>query len=114
MAALEGQSGTLDLTEPCARCGRAIGALPVASACPSGRATPKFYLFPTRNVFHGTCLATEVMELASPQQCSKIRSIMLRLSRVCLRHLQRFTYILLLLLDCSDMMSVPLWFVCHS
>ncbi|BDA49156.1 Vacuolar protein sorting-associated protein 18 homolog [Coccomyxa sp. Obi] len=84
MAALERQSGTLDLTEPCARCGRAIGAQPVASACPSGRATPKFYLFPTRNAFHGTCLATEVMELASPQQCSKIRSIMLRLSRISL------------------------------
>lgn len=88
MAALEGQSGTLDLAEPCARCGRAIGGQPMASTCPHGGAVPQFYLFPTGNAFHGACLASEVMDLASPQQASKIQSIILRLSQVCIQLLR--------------------------
>ncbi len=82
MTALEGQSGTLDIAELCARCGRAIGAQPVASTCPHGGAVPQFYLFPTGNAFHGACLASEVMELALPQQASRIQSLILRLSQV--------------------------------
>lgn len=82
MAALEGQAGTLNLSEPCARCGSAIGAAAGASAAPAGGAMPRYYLFPTGNAFHGSCLAAEVIELAGPQQRSHILSLCNRLSQV--------------------------------
>jgi hypothetical protein len=82
MAALEGQAGTLSLAEPCARCGRAIGVAPAASASPSGGMMPQYYLFPTGNAFHGSCLAAEVMDLAPAQQRASIHSLCTRLSQV--------------------------------
>ena len=87
MAALEGQAGTLDLSEPCARCGRALGTVPRADAEQTGGAVPRFYLFPTGNAFHGACLAAEVMASATPQQRSQTQSILRRLAQVLLASL---------------------------
>jgi hypothetical protein len=83
MAALDGQAGTLDLAEPCARCGRALGTLPGARAGPSGGSVPQFYLFPTGNAFHGACLAAEVMASAAPEQRAAILATLKQLSQVC-------------------------------
>ena len=88
MAALDGQAGTLDLTEQCARCGRALGSLPGASAESSDGSVPQFYLFPTGNAFHGVCLAAEIMASATPEQCSSIKTTLKRLSQVTLTSLR--------------------------
>ena len=82
MAALEGQAGTLDLAEPCARCGRALGTVPRADAEHTGGAVPQFYLFPTGNAFHGACLAAEALASAPPQQRAKLQGILKRLAQV--------------------------------
>ncbi len=82
MAALEGQAGTLDLAEPCARCGRALGTVPRTDAEHSGGAVPRYYLFPTGNAFHGACLAAEAMAAAAPQQRAKTQAILRRLAQV--------------------------------
>ena len=82
MAALEQRTATLDLSEPCARCGWAVGDGPPASAGPSGGAVPPYFLFPSGNAFHGVCLAVEVMDLVAPQQRSRIKALLSRLSKV--------------------------------
>ena len=82
MAALDGQAGTLDLTEPCARCGRALGTVPGTRAEPSGGSVPQYYLFPTGNAFHGVCLAAEVMASATLEQRTNILATLKQLSQV--------------------------------
>ncbi len=82
MAALEHRAATLDLSEGCARCGVAVGEPPPATAGISGGAVPPFYLFPSGNAFHGTCLASEVMQLAPPPQQQRIHTLLTRLSQV--------------------------------
>ena len=47
MAALEQRTATLDMSEPCARCGIPVGAPPPPAVGPSGGAVPQLYLFPT-------------------------------------------------------------------
>ena len=82
MAALEQRTATLDLAEPCARCGRSIGARPPPAAGVSGGCMPQYYLFPTGNAFHGTCLAAEVCETAPHKQRDHIRDLLTRLAAV--------------------------------
>ena len=82
MAALEHRAATLDLSEGCARCRVAVGEPPPATAGISGGAVPPFYLFPSGNAFHGTCLASEVMQLAPPRQQQRIHTLLTRLSQV--------------------------------
>ncbi|KAK9814445.1 hypothetical protein WJX72_006013 [[Myrmecia] bisecta] len=82
MAALEQRTATLDLSEPCARCQRAVGDAPPASAGPSGGAVPRFYLFPSGNAFHGVCAGAEVMDLVAPSQRARIQTLLTRLSQV--------------------------------
>ncbi|DBA75172.1 hypothetical protein WJX77_011350 [Trebouxia sp. C0004] len=82
MAALEHRAATLDLSEGCARCGVAVGEPPPATAGISGGAVPPFYLFPSGNAFHGTCLASEVMQVAPPPQQQRIHTLLTRLSQV--------------------------------
>ncbi|KAL3143378.1 hypothetical protein ABBQ38_002206 [Trebouxia sp. C0009 RCD-2024] len=82
MAALEHRAATLDLSEECARCGVAVGEPPHATAGISGGCVPQFYLFPSGNAFHGTCLASEVMQLVPPPQQQRIHNLLLRLSQV--------------------------------
>ena len=82
MAALEHRAATLDLSEGCARCGVAVGEPPPATAGISGGAVPPFYLFPSGNAFHGTCLASEVMQLAPSPQQQRIHTLLTRLSQV--------------------------------
>ena len=82
MAALEHRAATLDMSEPCARCGVAVGEPPPATAGPSGGAVPPFYLFPSGNAFHGTCLAAEVSKLVPAPQQQRIQALLSRLSQV--------------------------------
>ena len=82
MALLEQRTATLDLTEPCARCGRAVGEAAYAASGPTGGAIPRYFLFPTGNAFHGSCLAEEVMALAAPQQKARIMALLTALSQV--------------------------------
>ena len=82
MAALEHRAATLDLSEGCARCGVAVGEAPPAIAGISGGSVPQFYLFPSGNAFHGTCLANEVMQLVPPPQQQRIHTLLTRLSQV--------------------------------
>ena len=82
MAALEHRAATLDLAEGCARCGAPVGELPAATAGISGGSVPQFYLFPSGNAFHGTCLASEVMQLVPAAQQQRIRALLTRLSQV--------------------------------
>ena len=82
MAALDHRAATLDLSEGCARCGVAVGEPPPATAGISGGAVPPFYLFPSGNAFHCTCLASEVMQLVPPAQQQRIHTLLTRLSQV--------------------------------
>lgn len=82
MAALDHRAATLDLSEGCARCGVAVGEAPLATAGTSGGAVPPFYLFPSGNAFHCTCLASEVMQLVPPAQQQRIHTLLTRLSQV--------------------------------
>lgn len=82
MAALEHRAATLDLSEGCARCGVAVGEPPPATAGISGGSVPQFYLFPSGNAFHGTCLASEVLQLVPPTQQQRINTLLTRLSQV--------------------------------
>ena len=82
MAALEHRAATLDMSEPCARCGVAVGEPPPATAGPSGGAVPPFYLFPSGNAFHGACLAAEVSKLVPAPQQQRIQALLSRLSQV--------------------------------
>lgn len=82
MAALEHRAATLDLSEGCARCGVAVGEPPPATAGISGGCVPPFYLFPSGNAFHGTCLAHEVMQLVPPPQQQRIHTLLTTLSQV--------------------------------
>lgn len=89
VAMLEHRRATLDLAEPCARCGRGVGEAPAASAGPSGGAVPKYFLFPTGNTFHGSCLAQEVIALAPPQQQARIKALLTALAKASQNHLGR-------------------------
>ena len=82
MAALEHRAATLDLSEGCARCGVAVGEPPPATAGISGGCVPQFYLFPSGNAFHGTCLANEAMQLVPPPHQHRIHTLLTRLSQV--------------------------------
>ncbi|KAK9832068.1 hypothetical protein WJX81_003754 [Elliptochloris bilobata] len=82
MVALEQRTATLDMSEPCARCGAPVGAPPPPAAGPSGGAVPQLYLFPTGNAFHGACLAAEVIDMSPPDMSARIAGIMKRLSQV--------------------------------
>eukprot|EP00884_Botryococcus_braunii_P001644 jgi/Botrbrau1/11480/Bobra.0360s0007.1 len=82
MALLERRQATLDASEPCAKCGRAVGAPPAKpSAMPGGVEMARFYLFPTGNAFHGVCLLEEVRETAPAPQAARINSLLLQLSQ---------------------------------
>lgn len=83
MAALEHRAATLDLSEPCARCGIAVGEPPPTTAGPSGGAVPPFFLFPSGNAFHGSCLAAETSKLAPAPRQKRIAALLSRLSQVC-------------------------------
>ena len=54
----------------------------LASAGPSGGALPPFYLFPTGNAFHGSCLAAEVATLSTPANKKRIQGLVQRLAQV--------------------------------
>ena len=82
MAALEHRAATLDLSEGCAQCGVAVGEPPPATAGISGGSVPQFYLFPSGNAFHGTCLASEVLQLVPPPQQQRIHSLLTHLAQV--------------------------------
>ncbi len=81
MALLDMRQATLDVTEPCARCGRPVGGPPLAAGGAAAGALPRFYLFPTGNAFHGVCLAAEVGDLAAPAQAARISSLTQRLAK---------------------------------
>ena len=53
-----------------------------AGAGPSGGALPPFYLFPTGNAFHGSCLAAEVAALSTPANMKRIQGLAQRLAQV--------------------------------
>jgi vacuolar protein sorting-associated protein 18 len=82
MAALDQRSATLDLSEPCARCGAALQEPPPLASGPFGGAMPEFYLFPTGNAFHGSCLCSEVLQFCSAPQRARIKHVQEALSKV--------------------------------
>ena len=72
MAALDQRGATLDLSELCASCREPLSAPAPSSAGPSGGALPPFYLFPSGNAFHGSCLCQLGADLAVPAQRTRI------------------------------------------
>lgn len=103
MAALEHSAATLDMSEPCARCSTAVGEPPPATAGPSGGAVPPFFLFPSGNAFHGTCLAAEVSKLQPAPQQQRIQALLLRLSQVTVQ-----SYTSSMLLCCRSLLNFVL------
>lgn len=74
MAKLEQRTATLSEVEPCASCGRAVGASPPSEA--PATALPPYFLFPTGNAFHGTCLTREVLALATASQRQRLHNLL--------------------------------------
>ncbi|KAL6750360.1 hypothetical protein V8C86DRAFT_2814246 [Haematococcus lacustris] len=69
LAVLATRTATVSLAAPCARCGRPLANTPPDSAIgtlPAGGAMPSFLVFPSGLVYHGSCCAAEVCELAAP------------------------------------------------
>ena len=82
MASLQKRTATLDLAQPCARCGQPLGSSAPQSLGPQGGSVPALYLFPTGNAFHGVCAAAEVVALAIPAQAAKVRDLLGQLAQV--------------------------------
>ncbi len=87
MAALERRTAAVDLSEPCASCGRPLAAAPPAASGASGGALPPCLLFPTGNGFHGACACAEAAALAAPQVAGRIRYLQQTLAQVGCLHL---------------------------
>ena len=80
MAKLDQRAGTLSEAEPCASCGRPVGEVPVDVRTPNR--LPPYFLFPTGNAFHGSCLAREVLELAPSSQRERLLDLMSQSKKV--------------------------------
>ena len=73
IAKLEQRAGTLSEAEPCASCGRPVGEAPAEGEASSS--LPPYFLFPSGNAFHGTCLAREVLHLAPHSQRQRLQKL---------------------------------------
>lgn len=74
----------------CISCARLINERPPISAGPSGGMLPRYYAFPTGNMYHGACLCCESSKLATPDQKDAIESLSKSLARI---HLTKDTKI---------------------
>lgn len=74
MAKLEQRAGTLSEAEPCASCGRPVGE--AAAEAEASNKLPPYFLFPSGNAFHGSCLAREVLELAPQTQRQRLHRLL--------------------------------------
>lgn len=73
---LEGRVAAVDTSAAhCARCDRIVAQPPPTAAGPSGGCLPKYYVFPTGNVFHGSCLCVEVAGLVPRIQARRIQDL---------------------------------------
>ena len=74
IAKLEQRAGTLSEAEPCASCGRPVGEAPAEGE--ASKLLPPYFLFPSGNAFHGSCLAREVLELAPQSQKQRLQQLL--------------------------------------
>lgn len=59
----------------CCSCSRLINERPPSSAGPSGGMMPTYYVFPTGNMYHGACLCSETIKVATAAQKKVIRNL---------------------------------------
>jgi vacuolar protein sorting-associated protein 18 len=80
---LEGRVAAVDPSAAkCARCDRIVAQPSPTAAGPSGGCLPKYYVFPTGNVFHGSCLCVEVAGLVPRIQAKRIQDLQQKLAQM--------------------------------